>query len=314
MKTVLANAEISFKGIEILEHAGYKIINQHYAKNELIEVLNKEGITVLYASKDDIDVDFLNACPKLEVVGCKGHHDISSLKAKYPKIKFIETHTASSQSKAELVFAHLLGMVRFLYDSNRQMPLEGEVNFDGMHQAYSNGIEIKGKTLGLIGFGPDAQETAKMALALGLKVLVFDKEIVKKTITLEFAQGVHVDFEIETTSIEEILMKSDFVSMHVLAEDNVVIGKEEFELMKMGACLVNISDAGVVNEVELMKALDSGIVKHAALDCFDNQPKPDMRILMNPNISLSPNIASKTKDVIVKEGETFAHGLIDLDL
>lgn len=312
MKQVLAHAELSFKGLELLEGAGFKIINQHYKEHALIDFINAESISILYISASDLSEHLLNECPSLKIIGFKEAVDFTSYQAQFKSVQFISPNEAHSQAVAELVFAHLLGMVRFLYDSNRQMPLEGEVNFEGMNQAYAHGSEIKGKTLGVIGFGLEAQATVKMGLALGLQVLVFDKEIIKKTITLEFPLNQHLDFEIETTTLEEVYMKSDFISTHISKEANVIIGQEAFELMKMGVCLINTSDAGVIDEIELMKAIDSGIVKHAALDCFDNQPRPDMRILMNPNISLSPHIAKLSNEAQIKTGEVFAKQLIEL--
>lgn len=312
-KTVLAHAELSFKGIELLESVGYKVINQYYHEQELIDFIKENSIEILYISEKDLTERVLTECTSLKTIGFQEAKSNVNEEKEYKNIQFIRPDEAHSQAVAELVFAHLLGMVRYLYDSNRQMPLEGEVNFDGMHQAYSNGAEIKGKTLGVIGFGSEAQATIKIALALGMHVLVFDKDIVKKTITLEFPMDRHIDFEIETVSLEEVYMKSDFITTHVTKEDSIYIGKEEFELMKMGVCLVNTSDSGIIDEVELMKSIDSGIVKHAALDCFDNQPRPDMRILMNPNISLSPNIAKLTKETLVKTGEMFAKQLIELN-
>ena len=311
MKTVLVNTELSFKGIEMLENAGFKVINQHFQGQELIDYINKETIAYAYLSVSDINEDTLKACPSLKTIGCDEEHpNFDELQATFKDIRFVNTTEASSQAVAELVFGHLLGMVRFLYDSNRQMPLEGEVNFDGMQQAYGQGSEIKGKTLGIIGLKQGAIATIKMALALGMEVLVFDKDVVKKTIALDLPNGETYNFEIDIKPLEEVCMKSDFISMHVLKEDDVTISKEAFELMKMGVCLVNTSDSGVIDEVELLKAMDSGIVKHAALDCFDNQPRPDMRVLMNPNISLSPNIAKRTKEVKIKIGEVFAKALL----
>ncbi len=313
MQTILANTELSFKGIERLEQAGYKVINQHFVGKDLIHFINKESISKIYISESDLTDDLLNGCKDLKIIGCSGEIENRSILQKtYSHIQFLDLSKVFSQAIAELVFGHLLGMTRFLYDSNRQMPLEGEVNFDGMHQVYSQGSVIKGKTLGIIGLDHGAIATIKMAIALGLNVLVFDKDVVKKTISLELPNDQTFDIEIDTKSLEEVCMKSDFISTHISNKIGGFIGKEEFELMKMGVCLINTSGEGVIDEVELIQAIDSGIVKHAALDCFDNQPKPDMRILMNPNISLSPSIAKLTKETSIKIGEAFANKLVNL--
>lgn len=311
MKTILANTELSFKGIELLEKAGYKVINQSNQGDDLITYINTELISIVFLESKDVSERLLEDCKGIKVIGCSEEPKaFENLQKKFPEVTFVITNEANNQAIAELVFAHLLGMVRFLYDANRQMPLEGEVNFTGMQQAYSKGSEIKGKTLGLIGLNNGAVATIKMAIALGLNVIVFDNNTVKKTIALDLPNNETYDFDLEIKPLEEVLMKSDYISMHCLEKDNIVLKKEEFELMKLGVCLINTSHQGAIDEVELIQAIDSGIVKHASLDCFDNQPKPDMRILMNQNISLSPDIAKYTLEASIKIGEVFAKYVI----
>ena len=144
----------------------------------------------------------------------------------------INTPAASSSSVAELVFAHLFGGVRFLFDSNRNMPLEGESNFKGLKKAYAKGIELRGKTIGIIGFGRIGQEVAKIALGIGMNVLAADKYIDATDIEVSLFSGASLKQSIETISIESVLKQSDFISLHVPAQKDYVIGSKEFSMMK----------------------------------------------------------------------------------
>ena len=211
-------------------------------------------------------------------------------------IHVINTPAASSQSVAELVFAHLFTGVRYLYDSNRNMPLDGDTQFKKLKKNYAKGIELRGKTLGVIGFGRIGREVAKIALGVGMKVIATDKFVGKANIKVDFYNGQFINVEIETEPMEEVLKHSDFITLHVPAQKDYVIGKAEFDIMKNGVGLVNAARGGVVNEVELVKALDSGKVAFAGLDTFQDEPTPAVQILMNPKISLTPHIGAATNE------------------
>ena len=202
-------------------------------------------------------------------------------------LSVINTPAASSTSVAELVFAHLYGGVRFLYDSNRNMPLEGESNFKGLKKAYSKGIELRGKTIGIIGFGRIGQEVAKIALGIGMNVASTDKYIDSADVTVEFFNGESVKVSIDTISMEEVLKSSDFISLHVPAQKEYVLGSKEFDMMKEGAVIINAARGGVIDEVALVNALDNNKLAFAALDTFENEPKPEIKLLMHDKISLT---------------------------
>ena len=195
---------------------------------------------------------------------------------------------------AELVFAHLYGGVRFLHDSNRNMPLEGESNFKGLKKSYAKGTELSGKTLGVIGFGRIGQATARIGLGIGMKVIAADKFLDKATINVPFFNGQSVDIELQTQSMESVLEEADFITLHVPAQKDYVIGAAELAKMKEGAALVNAARGGVVDEVALLKALDSGQLSFAGLDTFEEEPKPAVQVLMHPKVSLTPHIGAAT--------------------
>ena len=144
----------------------------------------------------------------------------------------------------ELVFAHLFTGVRFLHDSNRNMPLEGDSNFEGLKKAYANGIELRGKTLGIIGFGRIGQAVAKMALGLGMKVIAADKFVDKAEVKVDFYNGQFINVEFETEPLEEVFKHADFITLHVPAQEGYVIGKEELTMMKDGVGIVNCTRSG----------------------------------------------------------------------
>jgi D-3-phosphoglycerate dehydrogenase len=227
-------------------------------------------------------------------------------------VHVINTPASSSESVAELVFAHLFTGVRFLHDANRNMPLEGDANFEGLKKAYANGIELRGKTLGVIGFGRIGQAVAKMALGLGMKVIPADKFVDKAEVRVDFYNGQFINVEFETEPIEEVFKQADFITLHVPAQEGYVIGKEELAMMKDGVGIVNCSRGGVIDEVALVEALDSEKVLFAGLDVFEKEPTPEIQILMHPKISLTPHIGAATLEAQDRIGTELAEQIISL--
>jgi D-3-phosphoglycerate dehydrogenase len=156
------------------------------------------------------------------------------------------------------------------------------------------------------------QATAKMALGLGMKVIAFDPFLEKTTLSLSFFDGQTIDFEIKTASKETVLKESDFITLHVPAQKEFVIGEAELELMKYGAGLVNAARGGVVDEVALVKALDANKLAFAGLDTFENEPTPAVKLLMNPKISLTPHIGAATNQAQDRIGSELASQIISI--
>ena len=296
---VLANDGISQRGIEDLEKAGFEVSTTTVAQEQLANYINENKISViLVRSATTVRKEVIDACPNLKIIG-RGGVGMDNIDVDYARekgIHVINTPAASSQSVAELVFAHLFTGVRYLYDSNRNMPLDGDTQFKKLKKNYAKGIELRGKTLGVIGFGRIGREVAKIALGVGMKVIATDKFVGKANIKVDFYNGQFINVEIETEPMEEVLKHSDFITLHVPAQKDYVIGKAEFDIMKNGVGLVNAARGGVVNEVELVKALDSGKVAFAGLDTFQDEPTPAVQILMNPKISLTPHIGAATNE------------------
>jgi D-3-phosphoglycerate dehydrogenase len=312
---ILANDGISNAGIEALEAAGFSVETTNVAQEQLSAYINDNDITVLLVrSATTARQDLIDTCPNLKIIG-RGGVGMDNIDVEYAREKglhIINTPAASSASVAELVFAHLYGGVRFLYDANRNMPLEGESNFKGLKKAYAKGVELRGKTMGIIGFGRIGQEVAKIALGVGMRVVAADKFIDKATIAVELFNGASVAVEIKTTSVDSLLQEADFISLHVPAQKDYVIDKAQFGLMKDGAVLINAARGGVVNEVALVDALDNNKLSFAGLDTFENEPKPEIKLLMHPKISLTPHIGAATLEAQDRIGQELADQIISI--
>ncbi|SFS49781.1 D-2-hydroxyacid dehydrogenase [Sphingobacterium wenxiniae] len=309
---ILANDGIDAVGKKILEEAGFEVDTNHIPQEELIEKLNAyDAITVRSATK--VRQALIDACPNIKAIG-RGGVGMDNIDVDYARSKgiaVINTPAASSLSVAELVFAHLLNGVRFLYDSNRKMVGEGNTNFGGLKKAYAKGVELRGKTIGIVGFGRIGRETAKVALGLGMDVIYTDLYDGPASLELTLSGGIQVDVPVHQVSFEEVLKKSDFISLHVPFLEKAAISKDEFAVMKDGVGLVNASRGGVIDELELIQALDSGKVAFAALDVFDNEPTPRQEILTHPKISLTPHIGAATNEAQERIGVELANLLID---
>ena len=312
---VLANDGISQSGIDALEHAGFEVLTTTVAQEQLENYINEHNITVLLVrSATTVRKDVIDACPNLKLIG-RGGVGMDNIDVDYARSKglhVINTPAASSHSVAELVFGHFYGLARFLHNSNRDMPLEGDANFKGLKKSYAKGTELKGKTLGVLGFGRIGQATAKVAIGAGMKVVAFDPFMEKANLELEFFDGQKVHFEIKMSSKEEVLKQADFLTLHVPAQKDYVIDEAEFKQMKDGVIIANAARGGVVNEVALVKAIESGKVSRAALDVFEKEPKPEIQLLMNPALSLTPHTGAATNEAQDRIGTELAEQIIGI--
>jgi D-3-phosphoglycerate dehydrogenase len=310
MINILANDGISQAGIDVLKTKGFNIVTEKVAQEDLINSINSENYEVLLVrSTTTVRKDLIDACPQLKIIG-RGGVGMDNIDVDYAKekgLKVINTPAAPSASVAELVFAHLFGMVRFLFDANRQMPMEGESDFKGLKKSYSKGRELAGKTLGIIGFGRIGQEVAKRAIGLGMKVIAHDKFIDKANITLEFFNGDKKSFTIETESLKNVLTNADFVTLHIPKDgDKAIIGAKEIGMMKTGAGIINAARGGVIDETALMFALDKEKLAYAGLDVFENEPTPAIHLLMHGAVSLTPHIGAATLEAQERIGTELA--------
>ena len=311
MVKILANDGIDPVGKALLEQAGYTVDTETVPQDKLIEALQHyDAITVRSATK--IRKELIDGCPNLSLIG-RGGVGMDNIDVDYARekgIAVVNTPAASSHSVAELVFGHLFTGVRFLQDANRKMPVEGNTNFNGLKKAYAKGIELRGKTLGVIGFGRIGRATAEMGLRLGMHVIAYDLFPFTGSITLNFQGGVTVDIPMNTISFEEVISSSDFISLHTPYADRPILGAAEFDLMKPGVGIVNCSRGGTIDEQALIEALDSGKVGFAGLDVFDNEPTPLAALLQHPKISLTPHIGAATNEAQERIGEELASLII----
>jgi D-3-phosphoglycerate dehydrogenase len=312
---VLANDGISQSGIDALSAGGFEVITTKVAQEQLVNYINENQIDVLLVrSATTARKELIDACPSLKIIG-RGGVGMDNIDVEYAREKglhVINTPAASSASVAELVFAHLFGGVRFLYDANRNMPLEGDSKFKDLKKAYAGGRELRGKTIGIIGFGRIGQEVAKIALGCGMRVMASDMYVEQADIAVDFYDGQTLSFNIKSQPISEVLKESDFVTLHVPAQKGYVIGKAEMDMMKNGAALINAARGGVIDEDALLEALEDGKLSFAALDTFETEPKPAIKVLMNGRLSLSPHIGAATKEAQDRIGTELATQIISI--
>jgi D-3-phosphoglycerate dehydrogenase len=259
---VLANDGISKAGALALKEAGIEILDNRVAQDHVINFINDNNVDVLLVrSATKVRQDLIDACPSLKIIG-RGGIGMDNIDVEYAKskgIKIINTPTASSKSVAELVFGHFISLARFLHESNRLMPLEGETHFNAMKKSFSNAYELSGKTLGVIGFGSIGQEVVKIGIALGMKVQVLTRSPKTEVLTLNFFDGQSVNFEITSTNdMDAFLKDADFISINTPKTNEYIIDTPQFEKMKDGVYIVNTARGGVINEVTLIDFIDSG--------------------------------------------------------
>ena len=311
---VLANDGISANAVDILDKNGFDVYLDKIEQNNLIDFINLKRISVLLVrSATQVRKNLIDDCSSLKIIG-RGGVGMDNIDVEYARSKgilVINTPASSSNSVAELVFAHLFSGSRFLFDSNRNMPLEGEKNFKALKKNYSKGMELKNKNLGIIGIGKIGREVARIGFALGMNILGFDKFIKEKSIEVELNKKSGYNFKLNLVSFDEILEKSDFLTLHVPAQKNFLIGKKEFAKMKQGSSIINASRGGIIDERELIRNLDNGKIKFAGLDTFENEPKPSVSILMHPKISLTPHIGAATSEAQERIGEELARKICD---
>lgn len=312
MFRILANDGIDPIGKELLEKAGFQVDTNHIPQAELSEGLkNYDAITVRSATK--VRKELIDACPNIKLIG-RGGVGMDNIDVDYARengLAVVNTPAASSLSVAELVFAHLFTGIRFLQDSNRKMPIEGNTKFNDLKKAYAKGIELRGKKIGIIGFGRIGRETAKVALGLGMDVLAYDLFQIPSQLELILSGDVRVSCPINAVSMEQLIKESDFISLHVPFSEKPVLGKEEFAKMKDGVGVVNCSRGGTIDEDALLEALNTGKIGFAGLDVFDNEPTPRQDLLSHPNVSLTPHIGASTNEAQERIGTELANLIID---
>ena len=312
---VLANDGISKSGIDQLESNSFTVITNKVEQEELVDYINNEQIEViLVRSATQVRKDIIDNCPSIKIIG-RGGVGMDNIDVDYAKNKgllVINTPAASSQSVAELVMAHLFSISRFVYDSNRKMPKNGQEDFKTLKKKYAKGAELRGKTIGIIGFGRIGQFTAKYALGAGMNVIAYDPFISDIDLTIEIADK-EFSINIATVSLDKLLSDSDYISLHVpMPKDGqAVLGQNEFNKMKDGVRIVNAARGGVINEDDLINAIDNDKVAAAALDVFVGEPSPRKDLLSHEKIALTPHIGAATNEAQDRIGTELADKIIE---
>jgi D-3-phosphoglycerate dehydrogenase len=304
---VLANDGISASGAAAIQASGHELSTTKVAQNQLIDYINEEQIDViLVRSATTVRKDMIDSCPSLKGIG-RGGVGMDNIDVEYARekgLKVFNTPAASSDSVAELVMGHMRTLVRFMHDSNRQMPLEGDSKFGALKKSYAKGAELRGRTLGIVGFGRIGQALAKLAIGAGMKVVFSDIHEDNVDVELSFFDGQSAKFTCENVGFDRVLSESDFISVHVPGGD--LIGSSELAKMKDGVVLLNAARGGVINEEALLDALESGKVAGAGLDVFVNEPTPAVKVLMNGKLSVTPHIGAATLEAQDRIGTELA--------
>ena len=313
---ILANDGLDQSGIDALTDKGFEVITTKVPQELLVEYINENNIrTVLVRSATQIRKELIDACPSIEIIG-RGGVGMDNIDVDYARSKnihVINTPSASSESVAELVFAHLFSGARFLQDSNRKMPITGDSEFAKLKKSYEKGIELRSKTIGIIGMGRIGQEVARIALGLGMRVIAADNNVGRASIKVKFYNNQFINVDIETEPLEGVLRHADFITLHVPAQkDGYMIGEKEFAMMKDGVAVVNCSRGGVIDEEAMISALDSGKVAFAGLDVFINEPTPSKQILNHPKISLTPHTGASTVEAQDRIGLSLAEQICSI--
>jgi len=312
---ILANDGISISGIEKLESNGFEVLTKSIAQDDLISYINNSKIdALLVRSTTKVRKNLIDKCPSIKLIG-RGGVGMDNIDVEYAVnkgINVINTPAASSKSVAELVFAHLFGCVRHLHSSNRSMPLEGDCKFEELKKSYSKGAELRGKTLGIVGFGRIGKEVAKIAIGIGMNISVYDLNLNETLLKLSFFDESTKSFQIKMDNFKDLLAQSDFITFHVPAQKKYLISEDEFKIMKQGVGIINAARGGIIDEEALEKYLNTGKVSFAALDTFENEPNPDIKILMNERISLTPHIGAATTEAQERIGLELADQIINL--
>jgi D-3-phosphoglycerate dehydrogenase len=314
MIRILANDGLHDDGKLLLEEAGYEVDVMKVSQEELPKVLPDYDV-IIVRSATEIRKDLIDICPNLKIIvrGGLGFDNIDAEYAESKGIKVMTTPRASSVSVAELVFGHLLSVARNLHKSNRQMPELGNVEFKKLKRDYSEGFELKGRKIGILGFGRVGQEVAQIAIGFGMEIMPVDYafESVKLDLDIFNLPNMSLTIDVPTCSFEETLATADIISIHVPYIGKPLISAREIAMMKDGVVLINASRGGTVNEAALLEGLKTGKIRAAGIDVFENEPTPNIELLNHPSVSVSPHIGASTVEAQRRVGLVLADRIIE---
>lgn len=312
MAKILVNDGMHQAGIDMLITAGHEVETTNIPQDDLMDRLQAyDAICVRSATK--VRAQLIDNCPGLKIIG-RGGVGLDNIDVEHAKSKGIHvlnTPAASSRSVAELAMGHLLSVARYIYDANQQMPSKGTSDFKSLKKSYSKGFELEGKKLGIIGFGRIGQETARIAIGMGMEILAVDP--FQDEVKLDIGpKSLQLTTTVNTVDMDTMLANADAISLHIPNVGKPVLAAEEFDKMKNGVVLINASRGGTVDEDALLAALNSGKVRATGLDVFVGEPNPRIDLLTHANVSATPHIGASTVEAQVKIGQELAQQIIDL--
>ena len=297
MIKILVNDGIHPDGKLLLEEANYVLNEDKIPQEELAQHIHEYDVLIV-RSATKVNRAVIDAGKNLKIIA-RGGVGLDNIDVEYAQSKGIEvfnTPKASSRAVAELTFGHLFGLSRMLQRSNRELASGGD--FKKLKKAYETGFQVKGKTLGIIGFGRIGQEVAKIALGIGMQVRAHDPFVQEAEIGIELYayEDLKINVRIQTEPFDRIIRESDFITFHMPGIGKPIVTGEELEKMKDGVFLINTARGGIIEEEALLAALDSGKVAGAGLDVFENEPTPRETLLKHPKVSCSPHIGASTME------------------
>jgi D-3-phosphoglycerate dehydrogenase / 2-oxoglutarate reductase len=296
MIKILANDGIHPDGRLLLEEAGYYVTEDKIAQDQLVSKIGEYDVLIV-RSATQVTRDIIDAGKKLKIIarGGVGMDNIDVDYARSKGLQVFNTPMASSRAVAELAMGHMYGISRMLHRSNRMMASGGD--FKKLKKEYEAGVQLRGKTLGIIGFGRIGQELAKIAIGTGLNVVAYDPYVQEAELSLQFNQissDLAISIKIRTVDLDSVLRQSDYISMHSPGSKEPIIGAAQMSKLKDGVILVNAARGGVIDETALLEALNSGKVAGVGLDVFLNEPTPNEALLKHPSVSCTPHIGAST--------------------
>jgi D-3-phosphoglycerate dehydrogenase / 2-oxoglutarate reductase len=294
MIRILANDGIHPDGRLLLEESGYEVITDNIPQNELAGQIHLFDV-LLVRSATKVTKEVIDAGTKLKIIGRGGvgMDNIDLEHAKLKGVKVINTPKASSRAVAEMVFAHIFSLARYLHNCNRELP---QGDFKNLKKNFGEGIQIAGSSLGIVGFGRIGQEVAKIGLGLGMKIHAYDPfvDTADVKIQLGIESPINISVKLNTISLDKVLRNSDFITFHVPGGTQPLINQKELEILKDGVFLINTARGGVIDEDVLISGLDSGKIAGAGIDVYINEPNPRKDILQHPKVSMTPHTGAGT--------------------
>jgi len=313
MIRILANDGIHPDGKLLLEEANFEVDTQKIPQENLAKALQNYDV-LLVRSATKVRKELIDQIPNIKMIG-RGGVGLDNIDVEYARSKGIivfNTPAASSKAVAELAIAHIFTIMRSLHQSNREM---AGMDFKELKSKLGKkGVQISGKTLGIIGFGRIGQEVAKIALALGMRIRPVDSFVEKAEVRFDISENENISLNIQlhTQTLNEVISKCDIFTVHVpFSGEKPLIGAEELARMKKGVVIINTARGGVVDEDALLDALNSGHVAAAGLDVFKNEPNPRAELLNHPNVSASPHIGAETAEAQSYIGMELAERIIE---